>query len=97
MITALNSSEKKAVLDKISAHAKVFQSKSSEEQLSLTEAAKAATQYLSGGLTRLDCPACKCSARGIGEWVRDSRPFYDDNERLSEKHVYATRRYLNRG
>lgn len=85
MIEALNSADKKAVMDKIAAHAKVFLSKSSDEQKALRESADAAMKYPFGDATRIPCPACNCPARGNGEWVRDSRPVYDEGQFYLER------------
>jgi hypothetical protein len=70
-----------SVQTKIASHAKVFFGRSEAEQTALIEKAK--TMLFVGvilgarGLTRQACPACKASARVIGDLINESSPFYD--------------------
>ncbi len=80
LIIALDREEEHKVKTKIAAHSKVFLDKTVKEQRALRQIAEADTGSLPTGTTRQGCPACKSHARLEGGWIKDSKPFFEDNQ-----------------
>lgn len=91
LVAALNREEESKVKSKIAAHARVFRDKSPKEQRQLMQQAKLQTEDFDIGDMRHKCPACDGDALLEGGWIRDSKPFFKDDELLVERVFLAAK------
>jgi predicted RNA-binding Zn-ribbon protein involved in translation (DUF1610 family) len=90
LIGALNAKIVGSVKSKIAAHAKVFTSKSNQEQEELLLAAKAAKVILGAGEASRQCPACGGDGTLTGSKVKEFAEEYVDGELQMEVQYLAS-------
>ena len=77
----------KAVLDSISAHKRVFDSKPDDEKMKLRTDSymqSVAAKYSTVLAELMTCPACDSTGVVTGRQIRSSRPYFDDERLLQE-------------
>lgn len=91
LIKALGTKQRSKVTAKLTSHAKDFRSKTEAERESLRRQAKLKATMPVLHSAMYECPACKSAGRLHGTWMRDSNPFYSEDELLVEETYLAER------